>query len=242
MKQDFNSSDYTGKEILQGIEVSLPKYTNHIFELFHAGFERETSGNGLVLDFGSGKGTLAKLWRSHTGISPKCVEIDNELIEELKLNDFEVVKDLDSLNCKFDFIYTSNVLEHIEHDIEMLKNLKNVMTANGILCIYVPAFPILFSKLDKNVGHFRRYRKKSLLLMLESCGYEVRLSRYCDVLGFLSTLILKSFGFTFNIPAGGTKLMKLYDSFIFPISILLDKFAFKYLFGKNLYVVVKNLT
>ena len=69
---------------------------------------------------------------------------------------------MDQIQDIFGFVYTSNVLEHIQHDVSVLTDIKNKMSVNGKLAIYVPALPILFSDFDTSIGHFRRYSKKEL--------------------------------------------------------------------------------
>ena len=50
-----------------------------------------------------------------------------------------------------------NVLEHIEKDKEEINNSLKILNKNGMLIILVPAHQKLFSKFDKEIGHFRRY-------------------------------------------------------------------------------------
>jgi SAM-dependent methyltransferase len=133
-----------------------------------------------------------------------------------------------------DFIYTSNVLEHIEYDEDILRNLATKLKTGGTIAIYVPAFPILFSNLDRNVGHFRRYQKVELIKKLKGAGFEVIECNFSDSLGFISTLCLKLLGFKFDSGTQATVLMKIYDRLILPISKSVDFLGCKYLFGKNL--------
>ena len=49
--------------------------------------------------------------------------LSKNLIKILKRRGFNVYKDAKSLQRKYNFIYSSNVLEHISDDIETLKNL-----------------------------------------------------------------------------------------------------------------------
>ena len=138
-----------------------------------------------------------------------------------------------------DFIYTSNVLEHIEFDEDILRVLATKLKSSGIIAIYVPAFPILFSNLDRNVGHFRRYKRAELVKKLSGAGFEVIQCNFNDSLGFLATLFLKLFGFKFNAGSEATVLMKIYDRLILPISKLIDFFGCRYVFGKNLIAIAR---
>jgi hypothetical protein len=59
-----------------------------------------------------------------------------------------------------------------------------------MLFVTVPAFQSLFSEADVELGHFRRYSKKQMKLLLESEGFSVL---YCTY--FFSILFLPMFIF-----------------------------------------------
>jgi predicted RNA methylase len=66
-----------------------------------------------VLDFGAGYGTLALIWKEITGQSVECLEIDLEQLKEIQSRGFVAWNSVKDITTKFDFIYASNVLEHI---------------------------------------------------------------------------------------------------------------------------------
>ncbi len=231
---------YSGTQLLSDIELNLKKYSYYVFSKISKPYLLNSVENSAVLDFGAGTGTIARLWRTHLGVSPHCVEIDHQLALGLRQAGFETHDKLTDLSKKFQFVYSANVIEHIEDDVAALEQLGRMLEINGLLCIYVPAFPILFSGLDRQVGHYRRYTKESLNLALSTSGFEVVKSEYCDSLGFIATLILKSLRFSFGGASKSSKiLMKIYDSSIFPLSILLDRIGISNFFGKNLFVIAK---
>ena len=61
---------------------------------------------------------------------------------------------------KFDVIIASDVLEHINLDVEALKEWKRVLKPNGHMILFVPAKKVLWSNNDVYSQHFRRYEKK----------------------------------------------------------------------------------
>jgi hypothetical protein len=181
------------------------------------------------------------LWELEAGKKPDCLEIDETQCEILRQRGLIAYSNLNDLNKNYDGIYTSNVLEHIENDIDTLGQLKKFLKEDGVLAIYVPAFQCLYSASDKALGHYRRYSKKELLEKLTSANYEIISACYSDSLGFLAALILKLLE-PFCAPASieGGKSWQLYDRWIYPVSKLLDKLGAKYLFGKNLWVVARK--
>ena len=121
-----------------------------------------------------------------------CVESDQRMQEVLTDLDFTVVRDLSELQeHKFAGAYSINCLEHIEDDCGTLQELHTKLEPDSQLVIYVPALPMLFSSMDRRVGHVRRYTKKSLRSALEKSGYSISEIRYVDSLGVLVTLIFK---------------------------------------------------
>jgi len=71
----------------------------------------------------------------------------------------------------FDTVIASEVIEHIEYDLEALKTIHTLVKPNGVVILTVPAFNFLYSSLDKKIGHFRRYSKKSICKVVEKAGF-----------------------------------------------------------------------
>lgn len=236
--QSNSSPQYEGGEILNDIDLSLANYSSHIVSLLLKKSNLIFSERTSVLDFGAGRGTLARLVYERTGVMPICVELDSTLTDDLSKEGFEVLRFVDEIpKASLDFIYTSNVLEHIEFDEEILQILSTKLKPTGKIAIYVPAFPILFSNLDRNVGHFRRYTRVELMEKLSGAGFGVTQCNFNDSLGFIATIFLKFIGFKFNSSGESTLLMRIYDRIVLPVSKVVDLLGCRYLFGKNLIAV-----
>jgi len=117
----------------------------------------------------------------------------------------------------FDVVFSSHVLEHIEKEDKMLKEIYRVLKKNGNLIVIVPydySFGILpfrpFRYLLKNsenilkkynrydwlksitygdISHYREYTKKTLVRLLERNGFEI--------------IEIKAFGFELPYPFKG---------------------------------------
>jgi len=74
-------------------------------------------------------------------------------------------------NEKFDIITALDVIEHIEDDVYALKEIKNIMSDNGLFILTVPAIQHLYDSLDEHAHHFRRYSKRDLRKKLISSGF-----------------------------------------------------------------------
>jgi SAM-dependent methyltransferase len=234
------SEAYSGTENLHDSEFALINYNASILKLFKKNIEREFKINPSICDFGSGVGTFAKLFREKYEMVPTCVELDSRLMSICKSQGFPSFSKLPT-HVEFNVIYTSNVLEHIEDDVEIILSLYQRLSTRGLLLVYVPAIPFLYSDMDSQIGHYRRYSKKDLVKKIESVGFTVNTCTYHDCCGVLASLLLKVFGFNRSAGLGNTKTLWIYDRLIFPVSHILDLIGFRFLIGKNLFLVaVKN--
>ena len=236
-KNILDKNSYIDRENLEKIiEPSLRNYNNHIVDLILSVRNNENK----ILDFGAGCGILAKIIRRKTKKSPTCIEIDEYFKSILVKIGFNVFDSIEKTKDQYDFIYSSNVLEHIYDDVKSLKELKSILTKNGTLVLYLPAFQILFSDLDRNVGHFRRYSKRRIIKITSDAGFEIDKMFYVDSVGFFCSFIIKILGWNTKYGIGSKNSLKFYDKLIFPISRFLDFLGFKYFCGKNIFVSLKK--
>lgn len=231
--QDTHVTVYSGLVELEATENGLIRYSTAIVrKLFK---HLDISVSSVICDFGAGTGFLARIFKDSFGVTPICVELDSNLSQKLK-EEFICVERLEQLEVTFDAIYTSNVLEHIEDDYAALVALRDKLVVGGRLGIYVPAHQFLYSDLDRQVGHFRRYSKPELLSKVLLAGFEVNYIRYDDFLGFFASSLLKLVGYS-RRGLGSSGSLWVYDNAIYPISAVLDKVGFNRLLGKNIILV-----
>lgn len=231
--------EYEGNDELRALEHGAPKYNKFLVTTF-AKYRPKNAEGESSLDFGAGIGALSCIWEELGFGRIDCLEPDARQSSIIQSRGFVVFRSVDELKKAYGFIFTSNVLEHIKEDEAVLSELvEKALSEEGTLVIYVPAFQILFSKMDEKVGHYRRYRKKHLIHVVQKSGLEVILCEYVDSLGFFASLILKFFKLGSDA-ATNSAILKLYDGFIFPFSRILDKLGAKRFFGKNLLVVARK--
>lgn len=235
--QSKDKNDYSGTSELEESSKYLVKYNDHITQLMIRGILNTDLANQKICEFGAGTGTIADNFEKLTGQKPFCVEIDPNLVGKLKNRNFVVMTSISSFKFDFDAVYTSNVLEHIEDDELALREIHRSLVTNGKIGIYVPALQLLFSDLDKKVGHYRRYSKRELESKVERAGFSVIESRYVDSLGVLAALVTKLLGYQNKLRLGNRESLILYDKWLFPISSFLDKLFFSRVIGKNLFLI-----
>jgi SAM-dependent methyltransferase len=83
-----------------------------------------------------------------------------------------------------DSVVCVNVLEHIEDDRAALAAMASILAPNGVIVVLVPAFPALYGPIDRNLGHYRRYRRRDLTRLAGGVGLEVRKLHYVNSVGW----------------------------------------------------------
>jgi SAM-dependent methyltransferase len=74
---------------------------------------------------------------------------------------------------EFDVVGSFDVLEHIESDIDVLKQIYKSVSPGGGVLLTVPQHGFLWSHSDKLAGHFRRYSRPEMRRKLELAGFQV---------------------------------------------------------------------
>lgn len=135
----------------------------------------------------------------------------------------------------FDTVMYVNVLEHIEDDLAELAGVRAALAEEGYLLIFVPALPWLYSELDRQVGHFRRYTKSGLVALAQQAGFSVVKVRYFDVAGILPWYV----HFTLLKNTIGAGSVSLYDKLVVPTMRMVEGLVPPPI-GKNLLLVAKK--
>jgi len=127
-------------------------------------------GNGFVSAFLQEKGYNCTL------IEPGPKGCENGRKRGLK-NVFEGILQDYSTTEQPDIIGAFDVVEHIEDDNGIVKEIYNRLETDGIFISTVPAFQNLWSADDILAGHFKRYTIKTYTELLGKVGFEVE---YCS--------------------------------------------------------------
>jgi len=139
---------YTGLDVLERLDRAT-NYNAFLLDLIL----RNYCGRGRMLDFGAGIGTFANLLRQR-GVDVVCIEPDVHLSDGLARDGFLTFNDLNEIpDGSFEFIFTLNVLEHIENDRASFSRLAAKLVKGGRLLVYVPAFECLWTSLDERLKH-----------------------------------------------------------------------------------------
>lgn len=139
---------------------------------------------------------------------------------------------------EFDSVVYVNVLEHIEDDSGELVIARQLLTPGGHLCLFVPAMPRLYSKIDHKSGHFRRYTKETLRRKVADAGFEIVKLDYYDVASVVPYWLMYR---VLGVENLGGASNSLYDNVLVPISKTAQRVLRHPPFGKNLLLVARTI-
>ena len=217
---------YTGIDNLE-VMADAKNYNAYLVNLITHGQENVEE----LVDFGAGSGTYAQMLVER-GYEVQCIEPDATLASKLSTAGLPVSDSIGQID-NVEYLYSLNVLEHIEDDFSIVSEIFDHIKVGGKVFVYVPAFMVLYSSMDKKVGHYRRYTKKQLGDLFEQVGFTLDEVRYADSLGFFVTFLFKWFGNSHG--EINSRALKIYDTFIFPLSRFCD-LLFSPFFGKNVMI------
>lgn len=176
---------------------------------------------GTVLEIGSGHGMYSRL------MAPRVdrlivSDVDPLAVERIR----HQLRDLDNVEClamdgiepdrlpgAVDAVVLVNLLEHIQHDGAFLTLCAQVLRPQGLLILFVPACAGLYSRMDREAGHYRRYQRRMLTSLLTDSGFQVQRARYFNSIGFFGWYLNKLLGTGIHSPAADHQI-EIYDGLI----------------------------
>ncbi len=128
----------------------------------------------LIWEVGAGHGNMA-IPLAKSGIATIPIEPLYSGAKALSIQGFHsYATTLDQLNlpeASLEAVGVFDVLEHLENPEALLKEIHRVLKPGGLLLTSVPAYQWLFSDFDVQIGHFRRYSRRSLHNLLADSNF-----------------------------------------------------------------------
>jgi len=157
--------------------------------LSRANCARDDSDTSRVLDLGCGVGSLLPHLANYgsvvgTDASLVCLKMCRDKNDAL-LVQCEADK-LPFSDRAFSLVMILDVLEHLEHDTEVLRHVREICRDDATLLVSVPAHHFLWTEHDKELGHYRRYSLRDVKDRFNAAGFELTRS---------------SFGFSWLLPS-----------------------------------------
>jgi 2-polyprenyl-3-methyl-5-hydroxy-6-metoxy-1,4-benzoquinol methylase len=201
------------------------RYGAHVFDLFRPHIGRR------VLEVGCGIGTmsekLAEIADLVVGIEPNpaCIDRVQEAMRHqpkfsLRPCHLEECDQAELRRLGLDTVYCVNVLEHIEQDVAALQTFREAIVPQGKVLIFVPAVAAAYGPLDAELGHHRRYSKRTLSRAFAEAGLELMMLRYTNPIGLI--------GWMYNSHVTKTRVhsldqVRLFETFVAPWALPLER-------------------
>ncbi len=166
-------------------------YFLHKLEWLKHSIEKYNLNPSTSIDIGAGIGFFSKeLKEIYPWLVPYCVDT-NYPDSDLGKTDGVFFTTEYTVENSAEMVLMMDVLEHVESDEQLIRAYLSSATKDATWLITVPAFQSLWSGHDVALGHFRRYRKKQLLTILEKLDFEVIDVRYLFTPIFIPLWILR---------------------------------------------------
>jgi ubiquinone/menaquinone biosynthesis C-methylase UbiE len=164
------------------------RYMDHVF-----GLVRQFIGS-RVLEIGPGIGTITRRLVDIADVvvgiepNPNCASLIQEAIGDhprftLRVCHFEECDTAELASQRFDSVLCVNVLEHIADDVGALEAFKRILVPGGRVIVFVPALQVAYGPLDAELGHYRRYSKRTLRGAFTDAGLDLIRLRYTNPIG-----------------------------------------------------------
>ena len=187
---DLNFSNYLYDDLISATD-SLKKKSDYLeknkkklnddFEIISNLFRKKKS-DIKILEFGSGWGFWSKFMKSKTFNITTC-EFSEKRHNHLIHNNISNFKNLADIKDKFDFIYSEEVLEHVSSPLDILLQLKKLLSDDGFMLHRFPSTFLFKKKIKSNylpqkdcghpLEHINMLNKKSFLKMCQIANLNI---------------------------------------------------------------------
>jgi SAM-dependent methyltransferase len=173
----------------------------------------------LILDAGCGTGFITKLLSTYG--KTFGIEVSEEGLLFCKSRNLKNLVRGNIQNSpftahRFDLITLLDLLEHLDEDVQVLREMYRICKEGGYLLIFVPAYAFLWSGEDVVSQHRRRYTAKELLNKVQESGFLVKKLSYVNTFLFPVIFSLITFNKFFRPDT-------LFKSNLKPLPIFLNK-------------------
>ncbi|MGC8828535.1 MAG: class I SAM-dependent methyltransferase [Verrucomicrobiia bacterium] len=228
-------------EIEQNFEFEHLRYANNYRKAILKEFAPYLTGS--VIEIGAGIGQFTQMLKNLNQIT-KILAIEpleyyaNKFAENLP--DIEIIRGTIksvSQDTHWDGIVSVNVLEHIEDDRNELSYYHNLLKKHcGNLCLFVPARKELYSLLDQDFGHFRRYTREELTEKLNNAGFKIIKLHYFNFIGYFAWLIIFKM---FRRREFNPMAVKTFDKCILPVIHSFERNILRPPIGQSLIAIAR---
>ena len=222
-------------------EIALERFDKATFWILYFVFKIKKFLKDDILEVGAGCGSFTKGYMKNFN-SITLTDTDDTSFNLLKKNfvnekKINVIKSsIEDIDKKFNTLLYFNVLEHVKEDKLEIKNALKKLNNGGHLIILVPAHQKIYSKLDRAVGHYKRY---DINFFRENNfeNSEIVKLHFLDFFGYalyhLNKIFFKEETYPTNLK------IFIWDKIFTPLTTIVD-FLTGYKFGKNILCIYQK--
>jgi SAM-dependent methyltransferase len=147
-----------------------------------------------LLDIGCGAGNMIHHLSRYGNV--KGIEIDPRPVKQARqrgydVDQYDATQPFPFEDGLYDAATALDVIEHVEADMSVLREVYRVLKPGGHVVVTVPALMWLWSNNDDINDHKRRYAASELRTRLEEAGFEIKRLSYNNFLIFpLAALLI----------------------------------------------------
>lgn len=196
-----------------------------------------------LLEIGSGLGHFSEQFAGrldYLAVSdndPYCVEQLRKRYTanaDVEVLDLALPADI-KIRQKVDTVVMMNVLEHIQEDVQALKDLAAVVEPGGRIVIWVPGYMQLYGEFDRKVGHVTRYTPSTLAATVKGAGLQAEVLKPINFLGGIAWwAAVRRGGAGYPDP----RLVKIYDRTVIPLTRGIERLI-RPPFGQTVFCVAR---
>ncbi len=160
------------------------------------------SNRSRILDIGCGTGANLEML-SRFG-EAEGVDVSTEALAFCRERGLQNVRQGEAEHLpyedgSFDLVTALDVVEHLDDDVEGLREMRRVLRTGGRAVLFVPAFKFLWGVQDDVSHHRRRYTLEGLKRAVCEAGFEIERATYANITFFapilLGRLVMRATGF-----------------------------------------------
>ncbi len=129
-----------------------------------------------------------------------------------------------------------NVLEHIADDRGALCAMSSILAPGGAVVLLAPACQSLYGPIDRNLGHFRRYSRRSLAALAAAAGLHIEKLHYVNAIGLFGWWVNAH---VFRREAQSARQIEIFDRWVVPWQSRVEAIA-PPPFGQSLFAVLRK--
>ena len=169
------------------IDAALGLRAHRPFARSRCADESDPPARGQVLDIGCGTGANLAPLRRYGHV--QAVDVSHRALAFCRRRGethlfCASATALPFAGATFDLVTALDVIEHLDDDLQGLREIRRVLRAGAPAVLFVPAFQSLWGPNDDQSGHRRRYRLGALRARVEAAGLRVEHISYANIAMF----------------------------------------------------------